>query len=506
MKQFHVQNPGRDIITIARGAGIVFAGTIIGSGLRYIFQVIAARNLGAQFFGIFFLGFAVFKVAGMVSELGLPNGLLKYVALYRGEGDQRRVKGMIILAVRIAAAASVIIAILLIVFSKPAAVKLFHNPELTNVLRIFALALPFTTLTTVLLFSTQAFKVMKYKVVVREILEPFLRIIAIIILLAAGLKLYGAVAAYSIPLAASAVLAFYCLKKVFPGISSETLLPIYETRKLVDFSWPLSLVKFFGVSMLWIDTLLIGFFKTSRDVGIFSAAQRTALLVSLIKVSFDSIFAPVISDIYNRGEILRLEEYFKTVTKWIFAFSLPLFLLIAFFARSILGFFGPEFIEGSSCLFILSTAWLIYAGVGSVGQIIIMTGRQRLHLLNIICVLFLNVILNLILIPKYGITGASAATFAAISLMGVIELIQVYAFLKIQPYRVDYFKPLAAGGISLLVLFILSESLGYPARLESMILGSLVFLIVYGLSLFAFGLQEEDRIILIKVREKIFKR
>lgn len=503
LKENRSQTSGPGILIIARGAGIGFLGIVVGSGLRYIFQIIVARNLGAPLFGVFFLGLAVFKIFGMIGELGLTQGLIRYVALYRGEGDERRVKGVIILSLKIAITASIVIAVLLIIFSKTIAEDLFHNIELTNILRLFALALPFATLTTMLIFTTQGFKIMRYKVLVREILEPFLRIVIVIILIMVGLSLYGAAVAYLIPVIAGAIFSFYCLKKVFPQITDKSLKPSYETKKLLNFSWPLLLVQFFGVSMLWMDTIILGFFKSSQEVGIFSAAQRTALLVSIVKISFDGIFAPVISDIYNRGEIRKLSQYFQTVTKWIFTFSFPLFLLVVFFADSILSLFGPEFTQGASSLFILSLAWIIYAAVGSVGQIIVMTGRQKLHLINIVCVLSVNLILNLFLIPKYGITGAALATFAAISLMGVIELVQVYLFLKIQPYRMDFFKPLSAGALSLLILFAIFRLLGSPPGLVMIILGSLMFLIIYILVLFVFGLQEEDKLVLKKVKEKI---
>ena len=476
-------------------------GIVVGTGLRYIFQIIVARNLGAPLFGVFFLGLALFRIFGMIGELGLTQGLIRYVALYRGEGDERRVKGVIILSLKIAVTASIIIAVLLIMFSKPIAENLFHKIELTDILRLFALALPFATLTTMLVFPTQGFKIMRYKVLVREILEPFLRIIIVIILIMAGLSLYGAAVAYLVPIMAGAIFSFYCLKKVFPQITDKSLKPSYEKKKLLNFSWPLLLVQFFGVSMLWLDTIILSFFKSSQEVGIFSAAQRTALLVSIIKTSFDGIFAPVISDIYNRGEIRKLSRYFQTVTKWIFTFSFPLFLLVVFFANSILSLFGPEFTQGTYSLFILSSAWIIYAAVGSVGQIIVMSGRQKIHLINIVCVLSLNLILNLLLIPKYGITGAALATFAAISLMGLVELVQVYLFLKIQPYRIDFLKPLSAGVLSLLVLLIIAGLWSYPRSLEMIIVESLMFLIIYALVLFVLGLQEEEKIVLAKIKE-----
>ncbi|HDL64840.1 MAG TPA: flippase, partial [Proteobacteria bacterium] len=356
------QTPGPEILTIAKGAGIGFMGMVIGSALRYLFQIIIARNLGPELFGLFILGLTVFKVTGMIAEMGLPRGIVRYVALFRGEGDESRLKGVIILSIRIALTSSIVFALLLFAFSRTIAVSIFHKSELTIVLRIFALVLPFTTLTTMLLFATQGFKIMKYKAIVSEIFEPLGRLILVIILFLLGLKLYGVIFAYLIPLVAGTWLAFHYLKKVFPPVVKKELRPTYETKQLLHFSWPLLFVNFFGFMIMWIDTLMLGYFKTSQDVGIYSAAQRTALLGCLIVASFNSIFAPVISDLHNRKEFSSLNEYFKTVAKWMFTFSFPISLLIIFFARGILNLFGPQFVSGIPSLIILSVGWIIYSG------------------------------------------------------------------------------------------------------------------------------------------------
>ncbi|MCZ2845869.1 MAG: flippase, partial [Candidatus Bathyarchaeota archaeon] len=493
-----------EIVTIAKGAGIVFIGTTIGSGLRYIFQIIIARNLGAELFGAFFLGFAVFKVTGMIAELGLPNGIVRYVAIFHGARDERRVKGIIASVVTAAIFSGIVVASLVILLSKTIAFNLLHKMELTNVLRFFALAIPFTTLTTMLVFSTQGFKIMKYRVFVREIFEPSLRLIMVIILFIFGWKLYGVIFAYLIPGIFGTLLAFYYLKKIFPQITRGEVLPIYETKKLLDFSWPLLLVQFFGLTILWTDTLMLGFFKTFKDVGIYSAAQRTALLGSIIMISFNSIFAPVISDLYNRRELNKLNNLFKTVAKWIFTFSFPIFLLMIFFAKSILNIFGSEFIPGATCLIILSIGWLIHSSTGSVGQMITMTGRPKLNLMNVTGVLISNIILNLLLIPKYGILGAAIATAISLGLINMITILEGSLILKMYPYRIDFFKPLIAGCVSLVALFFYTKHILQNHINFQLFIGVLIFLVLYSITLVLLGVREEDKIVLEKIKTKLF--
>ncbi|MBN1224496.1 MAG: flippase [Candidatus Aminicenantes bacterium] len=492
-----------DILVIAKGAGIVFSGTLIGSGLRYVFQIMAARNLGPELFGLFTLGFAAYKIAGMIAELGLPNGLLRFIPIFHGENDPARTKGVITDSRNLGFFASIVISASLFLFSGPMATSVFHAPELAPVMRLFAAAIPFATLTTLFLFGTQGFKIMKYKILVREIFEPSVRIILVLILSLLTWKLYGIVLAYIIPILLATAISSSYLKKVFPDVAKKSVATIRETRKLLNFSLPLLFVQFFGLVVLWTDTLMLGYFRTAEEVGIYGAAQRTALLGSLISTSFGSIFAPIISGLFNRKEFDKLRSYFQTVAKWIFSFSFPLLLAVILLSEHILGIFGHEFRVGSGSLILLSLAWIVHSAVGSAGQMIIMTGRQKLHLLNMIFVVIVNIVLNIVFIPSYGMKGAALATFTSIALFNIMELLQVRLILKIQPYRADFLKPVLAGTLSAAILFLLTESIFNGYNPLSIAVLCFVFFSTYTVFIVILGLQEEDKTVLSRIKEAI---
>lgn len=494
----------QEILVIAKGAGIVFSGIIIGSGLRYVFQIITARNLGPELFGLFTIGFAIFKIASILAELGLPNGLVRYIAVFSGEKDNKRVKGVITASRNLGLLASLIVSALLFLLSKPIALYFFQAPQVASVIRFFSAAIPFATLTTVYLFATQGFKLMKYRVLVREIFEPFTRIILLLILSLLTWKLYGILVAYLIPTIIGTYISFSYLKKVFPEIRKKSVLAVLEIQKLLHFSLPLLFVQFFGIIILCIDTLMLGFYKSAAEVGIYGSAQRTALMGSLISTSFGAIFAPIISDLYNRNEFEKLRIYFQTVAKWIFSISFPILLLIILLSKHILRFFGPEFSAGFSSLILLCLGWICHSAVGSVGLMIIMAGRQKLHLIIMIVVLSSNIILNIIFIPLYGMIGAALATSISIALFNVVELCLVHKLFKIQPYRPDFVKPILAGTFSLIILWLLTHYIFIEYNLLTFALAIFVFLIVYVFFIIIFGLQEEDKIVLREMREKIF--
>ncbi len=493
----------RDILVIAKGAGIFFVGTLIGSGLRYIFHIIIARNLGSELFGLFTLGFAAFKIASMIAELGLPNGLVRFIPIFSGQNDLPRTKGVILDARNLGLVSGIITGIMLFLLSGQIATSMFHAPQVAPVMRFFALTIPFATLTTLFLFALQGFKIMKYRVMVREIFEPATRIILVLILYLLAWKLYGVMLAYIFPILVAAFISFSCLKKVFPDMAKRNVPVLRDPRRLLRFSIPLLFVQFFGLVLLWTDTLMLGYFKSVEEVGIYGAAQRTALLGSLISSSFGAIFAPMISDLYNRKELAKLKSYFQTVAKWMFSFGFPILLVLMVLSQHILRIFGKDFGSGSWSLVLLCLGWIAHSAVGSVSQMIIMTGRQKLHLYNMIFVLLVNIILNIIFIPARGMIGAALATFISIALFNIIELLQVHLIIRIQPYRPDFLKPVLAGALSAAALILLTEFIFSRYNLFSLSILCFIFFGIYAAFIIFLGLQEEDKIILSKIKETV---
>ena len=185
---------------------------IIGHGLRYVFQVVVARSLGTQLYGLFILGLAVFNVVEMLAEGGFASGVVRFVALYQGEGDRRRVKGTVLLALKWTALSGFLMTLALAALAHPIAVHFFHKPELSAVLRTFSLGILFTALTSMLVSATKGFKVMTYSALINEIFQPALRVgLACLAVLALGFGLSGVLGAYLVPLWLSPLLAYYYL-------------------------------------------------------------------------------------------------------------------------------------------------------------------------------------------------------------------------------------------------------------------------------------------------------
>ena len=492
----------KQLTAITKGAGINFLGTMSGKAIILLFTLLIARVLGPKSVGLYFLGLSVVDLAIIPALLGLDSGIVRYVALFRGERNENRVKGTVISSLLIALPVSLIVAGALFFLADKISAIVFHKPALTNVLKILSLSIPFLTVSTLLLATTQALKHMQYKVYAKDLGDSIFKIAFTLVFFIVGWKLYGAVTATVISSILVAAFSLYYANKFIP-LSKNALQPSLEFKNILSFSIPqtFSSLTLFGI--VYTDILMLGYFLSAKDVGVFSIAAKIALLSTLILSSFNTIFAPMISDLYNQKEALLLSNLFVTVTKWIFSLSLPLFLITIFLSKPILSIFGNEFVAGSVALIILSFGQLVNSATGPVGLLIVMSGRPLLELFTNVAVFVLNICLNYFLIPKYGVLGAAVATTISISVVNLIRLGMVLLIMKIHPYKLSYLKPLFAGISSSLLVFLGFRLILAGSPIFLLLLMGPTFLIIYIALLLLFGIEREDRLVVQAIRRKL---
>lgn len=184
----------------------------------------------------------------------------------------------------------------------------------------------------------------------------------------------------------------------------------YKTKSLLKDSFPMMYSLLLLYLLSWTDIFMIENLRTSKEVGIYNTAFKVASIGFLVITSINVVIAPKIAELYNKKELELLHITIVNTTRLISLFTLPLVGIIIFFRKEILLFFGTEFVDGENTLVIITIGILFSAMSGTVDQILNMTNNQKI-LRNIILISFiLNVILNYILIPKFGIEGAAFAS------------------------------------------------------------------------------------------------
>ena len=490
--------------TIAKGAGIGFAGAMFGTAVGYLSRMVIARYLGPEDYGLISLGFAAMMIATVLSLMGFNSGMQRYIAYYRGKCDEGRIKGTIVAALKVTVPTSLLFMGVVFFGADWISVHIFHENNLTPVLTIFAIGIPFWTIATVFVSISIAFQQIKYHVSTFYIFKDSVKLIAIVSLLLIGYGVTGAAVGWILAVVGMAALSFYFVeKKTFPLFSS-TVKSISMDEELFYFSFPLIFVGISSLVTGWTDTFMLGYFCTSSEVGIYNAALPTSKLLGVVLSPIGMIFGPVIVGLYAKSRIDELRRTYSSVTKWIFSIVFPGFLLMALFSKRILMIlFGDAYVSGSTAMSILAFGILITAMVGPASSVIGAYGRTKIIMWCSFFGASVNVVLNLFLIPIYVINGAAIATGFSLALTSTLHLIFAYRIGGIQPFRWSYVKPLFASIVAVAVVYVVVQ---YVIGVSVISLTAMLF--VFGLLYFILlllmkGFDEEDLVVMRAVDQRL---
>lgn len=491
--------------TIARGAGIVFVGMVIGKIIGYLYVLLVAR-LGTEQYGLLILGFSIVSLLSIVAVLGLDLGISRYIPFYSARKDRGRIKGTLFSALFVALPISVLFTIIVFFFSNQIATIFFHNILLAPLLRVFSLMIPLAALGSIFLASFRAFKRVEFEVGFKEIGEKAIRLVLVFIFILVGLSLSWI--AFSYVASALVILIFSILilnKKVFNFLDKTK--PIFYTKELLNYSLPLLFSGILVFVITWTDTFMLGYFKTVSDVGIYNAAHPTALLMFILPTAFISLFLPVITELYSQNKMNEVKYLFKRVSKWIFFVNFPIFLIIAFFSKQIIGtIFGQDYVSGAIALSVLAFGYLIFSFSYTCQNILSMAKKTRIILFITILFASLNIMLNYILIPIYGINGAAIATSVSFILAATLYLFFNHKLIKTLPFRKQYLKSMVSAIVSIILVYFITQLLFKIVPFYGFVLMFLIFIISYSLLLFLFKSFEREDKEIIKIIVKKFKK
>lgn len=493
----------KEVVKVAKGAGTAFAGSVVGRGLWFLCQVSVARFFGAEVFGLYILGVTALKLSELVARSGLHTGAMRFISINRKDSPGK-VKGTLTAAVSISFLAGALLGALMHGASGAIAAGIFRKPELVPFIKAFSFGVPFMAAMNVVSMASQGFHTAKYSALVKDIIQPGLNLFFVLAVYYAGVGHMGAVYAFAASCAA-AMLAGLWFTGRLAAAYSKGVAAVYETGALIRYSLPLLFVGFLHFFLMWTDTIMIGMMRSSQDVGIYKAAAQIPLMLAMVLGAANSIYAPVVAELFHRGESEKMQRLFKTTTRWVYVIVLPASLWLAFSAREVMAVFGADFAaRGVPVLLMLTGAQFINCVTGGVGYTLIMTGRQKLELGNSVALLSVNVALNLLLIPRYGIAGAAVATASSISLINLLRLLEVYWLYGMHPYAASYMKAFVPAAVSAALMMAAQQAGVQPpwsAALNFLVVGAIFFAYMR-----ITGFDEDERYIMGLVRQKVASR
>lgn len=393
----------------------------------YLFHFVLARKIGAEANGIFSTFYTILSIFSVVSILGMDTFLLKKIAQFNSKEQWAELKEIYRKALSLVLIISISIMICLQLLFTFGIFESYQQRSLIPYI-VFAL-LPFS----ILHVNAESFRAIK-NIKLFSFFKNFsiFGIATIVLFLINDATVRMGVKSFLISVIVLAILSFILWKRHLKNKDS-ILYEKFDNNNIIKESFPMFLSGSFFLLMSWTDILMLGYFNSQTDVGIYTITLKLAALCTLFLFAANTILGPKISELYHNNQIQKLAETVQNTAKYTFLLSVPIFSIILLFPYPLLGLFGSEFNNklAAETLIILSVGQMINVFFGSVIYILDMTGRQSISKNILLFTAFINIALNWYLIPIHGIKGAAIATTISIlcwTVLGAIAVKKHFSF------------------------------------------------------------------------------
>lgn len=405
---------------------IIFHG--ISVGLVFLSNYVLIKLAGVSDYGAYVYIINLINLLAGFCLLGVDTLLVKNISIYSATSQHGKLRGALFFSIIIVVLSSLIVAVVAantgFFFGGIMGVRFHWFP-------LMFLSLSILSLGTINQASLQALKKISLSQVTEKIIKPGLLLLIILVLFYLGkitlaALVWGNITAIALTCIISSALLF---RQV--NVSVESVKPQYDIRY-----WSKSAIAFFMIGLLYtlnskVDIFFLGFLKGNREVGVYNILLRVSEVIGFTLVIINFVLAPLVARLFQDGKQLHLQKMITRSAQVIMLIGLPLMVLIMVFRNYILHFFGVNFMNASDALLILCFGQFVNIFLGSVGMLLVMCGYEKFSILSLAASIVFNVVLNLTLIPAYGIIGAAIATSASLILWNVLAYLFVRTKLNI---------------------------------------------------------------------------
>lgn len=494
-----------DVRVVAKGSATQFLGQISNAVFSLLFNAVAVRFLGSAGFGLYKQAFQVLSTSGQIGVAGFNMGAVRFLTRARSGDDPGEVLGAARTSLLGAAISSTAVFLLLLGLADVLAAAFAggdaNQNELATLFRLGAAYIPLFAIQETARFSTQANKTMVPSVVVGNVVQPVSRFLVGTAALFAGLAVAGLVGALVASVAIGSVAALRYYRHLLTR-RERSATPRSEIRPLIRFSLMQSGTSLLNFQRTGIGIILLGLLSTDSEVGVFAVALSLQGLITVSMNGIGGIWAPVVSDLYERNEMERLASLYQTITRWVATFALPVVgLLIVDASLAVWLFAGNRAPDAVPIVAILAVGNLFYTSTGPSGFVISMTGRPGVNLWLSVITILSYVGLGVFFIPQHGALAMAVIDAAVTTVTNTARVFIAWRLVGIQPIGKTYIKPLGAACMSVAVLaaWKLIPISGVPVQLAGVLVAGLVYLAVLG----AMGLDPEERHVFERIKEKV---
>jgi len=447
---------------------------------------IITKILGVQDYGLYVQFTVTISLIGSFATLGLPYAMVRFLVSVK---DKEQIREDLFSSIALIAIFSVILSSVLMAFSESIAASIFGNA--TYLVIIIAAIIPIECIGSTLFNMFRVFQEIK-KYVIYGLLRTYTEIAVIAIVAFMGYGIIDiAVSILAVRLLFLLIISILVLPSLGTGIPRFS-----RTKEYLKFSLPTIPSNISSWILNSSDRYIIGIFMGLTYVGYYNPAYNLGALIQMFMTPINFVLVSLVAKYYEEKKIDLLKEIFKYSTKYYLSLAIPACFGLSILSKPILTLIStPEMANNSYLVVPFSALSYLIMGFGgvSLGFACYLRKKTHIDMINWILIASINIGLNLLLVPRFGIVGAALATLIA-SLSGTV--FGVYFAFKYFDFDFDYnsmAKVIAASVI--MSAFIININ---PNGLAGIIFEMVVGIIVYMAAIMLMKLITKDELMLIR--------
>jgi O-antigen/teichoic acid export membrane protein len=412
---------------LMRGGLASIAIKIFGLGFSLLTVIILARTLGPEQYGVYSYVLAIVSILAIPAMFGLPTLIVRETAKAEVKQEWGLMRGLWSWANRITASLSLLIALI-------SALVLWLNSDSFSQIQFLTFAwgiafIPLSALAALRGASLRGLRKVIQGQLPEQVLKPALFIVMLAVVSLTGFTQLTAESAMMLN-ALSAGLAFVFGAWLLWRTKPKQLTSV--TREYERKAWTSSVVPFAFLSGLAVivtqtDIVMLGLMKTSADVGVYKVASQGAGLAALGIVAVSMVAMPYMSRLANSNDVDGLEKIVQKSARLSLFFSIIITALFAVIGDQLINVvFGSDYVVAYLPLLLLALGHVFHAGFGQGGILLNMCGYEKGTLITLILSALLNIVLNFMFIPVWGVHGAATATLISVLFRKLVIWTMVY--------------------------------------------------------------------------------
>ena len=448
----------------ARGTALNLVGAIVGAVVSFATVGLITNVYGQTGAGLFFAATAAFTLAANSARLGAESSLTYFISRFRADGRH----GEISATIRTALAATATLATALGIIGLIAAPQLSDvltsdadaSATATTMIRILAVAVPTFALSQAMFGATRGFGTMRPSVLAGQIGRPVSQLLLVLVVIATTDSVWPLAVAWAVSSAITMASIGGWLRRRLAAVGRRTALqePAESNpRTYWRYTGPRALSDLLSASLERLDVLLVAMFIGEAGAGMYGASNRLILAGQLMMIATAQSMAPLLSANFLKGEHDDARDVLRTISGWNVTILWPIFISLAFGAKTALSIFGAEFTEASSLVVVLSVAFLVIIGLGIGDTLLMMTGDSVASLINHALSLGIMVVAAVTLLPSVGIIGAAWAWALSRVALRALSVGRVWHTKRVHAFGPQIFTAMAVTSVAFVPTGVLSR-------------------------------------------------